>query len=252
MKSVLWHSCGMDEVAAGSSWMDTAEAERFARMRFEKRRTEARLGRWTAKQTVSLARGRARDERNLASVIVRNAPDGAPELYVDGVHQLSIIAMTDRADWAVTALRDGPERIGCDLELVEPRSPLFIADYLTEHERTQVGAGDSDLLANLMWSAKESSLKVLRTGLRRDTRTVEVHVEGHSGGPLDEWRPFFVLVDGGQSRHHGWWIRYGEFVLTVAAEVPVDPPVALVDPPPLASAVPAHAWMGSFHPTDTR
>jgi len=240
----------MSEVAAGSSWMDDAEAERFARMGFEKRRTEARLGRWTAKQTVSLARGRSRDDRNLASVVVRNALDGAPELFVDQAHQPSVIAMTDRADWAVTALRDGPERIGCDLELVEPRSPLFVADYLTDHERTQVMAGDSDLLANLMWSAKESSLKVLRTGLRRDTRTVEVHVEDLSGGPSDEWSPFFVLVDGGESRHHGWWIRYGAFVLTMAAEIPVDPPVALVDPPPLASAVPAHAWMESFPSSD--
>lgn len=233
----------MDEVATGSSWMDTAEAERFARMRFEKRRTEARLGRWTAKQTVSLARGRSREARNLASVVVRNAPDGAPELFVDGVHQPSVIAMTDRADWAVTALRDGPERIGCDLELVEPRSPQFVADYLTDHERMQVAAGDFDLLANLMWSAKESSLKVLRTGLRRDTRTVEVHIEDHLGGTADAWSPFFVLVDGGPNRHHGWWIRYREFVLTVAAEVPVDAPVALVDPPPLASAEPAHGWM---------
>lgn len=248
MNPILWHSCGMSEVAAGSSWMDTAVAERFARMRFEKRRTEARLGRWTAKQTVSLALGRSRDDRDLASVVVRNAPDGAPELFVDAVHQPSVIAMTDRADWAVTALRHGSERIGCDLELVEPRSTQFVADYLTNHERTLVAAGDVDLLANLMWSAKESSLKVLRTGLRRDTRTVEVHLEDPSGGTTGSWSPLAIRVDGGRSLHHGWWIRYGEFVLTVAAEVPVDQPVALVDPPPLASAVPAHGWMDSLPP----
>lgn len=246
MSPILWHSCGMDEVAEGTSWMDQVEAERFARMRFAKRRTEARLGRWTAKQTVSLARGRSADDRSLASVVVRNAPDGAPELFVDGVHQASVIAMTDRADWAVTALRDGPERIGCDLELVEPRSRQFVADYLTGHERRQVAAGDFDLLANLMWSAKESSLKVLRTGLRRDTRTVEVHLDDQSGGAPDAWSPFVVLVDGGPGRHHGWWIRYGEFVLTVAAEVPVDLPVAVVEPPPLSSAEPAHAWMDAL------
>jgi len=245
---ILWHSCGMDEVAIGSAWMDTVEMARFARMRFEKRRTEARLGRWTAKQTVSLARGRSRGERDLTSVVVRNAPDGAPELFIDGVHQPTVIAMTDRADWAVTALRDGPERIGCDLELIEPRSPQFVTDYLTDHERMQVTAGDVELLANLMWSAKESSLKVLRTGLRRDTRTVEVHLDDPAAGSTGAWSPFVVLVDGGANRHHGWWIRYGEFVLTVAAEIPVDQPVALIDPPPLASAVPAHAWMDSLPP----
>ena len=246
MSPILWHSCGMGEVADGTSWMDRAEAERFARMRFAKRRTEARLGRWTAKQTVSLARGRSGDDRSLAAVVVRNAPDGAPELFVDGAHQPSVIAMTDRADWAVTALREGPERIGCDLELVEPRSKRFVADYLTDSERSQVAAGDFDLLANLMWSAKESSLKVLRTGLRRDTRTVEVHLDDLAGGAAEAWSPFVVVVDGGPVRHHGWWIRYGDFVLTVAAEVSVTQPVALVEPPPLSSAEPAHAWMDAL------
>lgn len=250
MNPILWHSCGMDDVAPGTSWMDEAEAERFARMRFAKRLTEARLGRWTAKQTVTLARGRSGDDRSLASVVVRNAPDGAPELFIDGAHQPSVIAMTDRADWAVTALRDGPERIGCDLELVESRSRQFVADYLTGPERAQVAAGDFDLLANLMWSAKESSLKVLRTGLRRDTRTVEVHLDNHAGGTDGAWSPFVVLVDGGRDRHHGWWIQYGEFVLTVAAEVPVDQPVALVEPPPLSSAIPAHAWMDALPNAD--
>ena len=245
MSSILWHSCGIDDVGVDSSWMDEAEAQRFGRMRFEKRRSEARLGRWTAKQAVSIARGRPTEPHALATVVVRNAPDGAPELFVDGVHQPTVIAMTDRADWAVTALRDGPERIGCDLELVEPRSAAFVADYMTDKERSQIESGSRELLANLMWSAKESSLKVLRTGLRRDTRTVEVHIEDTTVAEAT-WSPFSVSVDGGRTRHHGWWIRFGVFVLTVAAEVPVDPPVSLVQPPPLATAIPGHGWMESL------
>lgn len=240
MSRILWHASGIAEVPDGSAWMDDVEAHRFARMRYAKRLSEARLGRWTAKQTVTRALDRDATHASLASVIVRNAADGAPELFVDGEPEKYTIAMTDRADWAVTALRQGPERIGCDLELVESRSSRFVSDFFTPAEVRQVAAGDHDLLANLIWSAKESSLKVLRTGLRRDTRTVEVALQE---GDESTWTPFTVAVDRGTLRHHGWWIRYGEFVLTVAAEVPVDPPTSLVEPSPLAGATPGHAWM---------
>jgi 4'-phosphopantetheinyl transferase len=237
---VLWHSCGIADVGEGSEWIDDVEARRFSGMQYDKRRSEARLGRWTAKQTVSRALGRWTSAGVLATIVIRNAPDGAPELFIDGTLQPYVIAMTDRADWAVTAMRPGLERIGCDLELVEPRSSRFVVDYFTAAEVRQVQLGSHDLLANLIWSAKESSLKVLRTGLRRDTRTVEVHLDGGSGAT---WSPFTVIVDGGPVRHHGWWVRYGEFILTVAAEIPIEPPEALVDPSPLAKAVPGHTWM---------
>jgi 4'-phosphopantetheinyl transferase len=238
MSGPLWHSCGMAGVAAGAEWLAAAEANRFSGIRYTKRRTEALLGRWTAKQTIAAAMGMGDDPADLASVVVRNAADGAPEVFVDDSPVDVAIAMTDRADWAVTAVRHGLDRIGCDLELVEPRSDRFIADYFTPAEQALIDAGDRDLLANLMWSAKESSLKVLRTGLRRDTRSAEVSLTPGSG---DRWTGLSVTVDG--SKQNGWWIRYGDFVLTVTAAVPIEPPHAIVEPPPLASAVPSHSWM---------
>jgi 4'-phosphopantetheinyl transferase len=105
-------------------------------------------------------------------VEVRHHVTGAPEAYMDG-RPLDIgISLTDRAGWAECLLGDTAGRIGCDLELVDPRSAAFVRDYFTAAERAFVGA--DPLAANLLWSAKESALKVLRTGLRRDTRTVEV------------------------------------------------------------------------------
>ena len=44
-----------------------------------------------------------------------------------------------------------------------------------------------DAVANLIWSAKESALKVLRTGLRRDTRSVDVSLLPDP--PVDGWQP---------------------------------------------------------------
>lgn len=70
--------------------------------------------------------------------------------------------------------------MGCDLELIEARIPGFVGDFFTATEQRLIDsrpAGDErDMAANLVWSAKESALKVLRTGLRRDTRTLEVTV----------------------------------------------------------------------------
>ncbi|HLZ39079.1 MAG TPA: hypothetical protein VKP64_15325, partial [Mycobacteriales bacterium] len=89
--------------------------------------------------------------------------------------------------------------------------------------------------------AKESALKVLRTGLRRDTRSVEVAVSLDQ--PVGEWAPLQVRsTEGGEMP--GWWRRYGAFILTVASTAPTPPPVAIEEPPTLLSAQPMHTWLG--------
>ena len=91
-----------------------------------------------------------------------------------------------------------------------------------------------------MWCGKESALKVLRTGLRRDTRSVEVSFP--EGGAVDGWAPMSVRAVEG-TVFPGWWQRFGAFVLTVAATEPFAPPRPLLDPPGLATAAPAHSWL---------
>ena len=95
------------------------------------------------------------------------------------------MSLSDRAGWAVCLVGEALGRVGCDLEIVEPRSAGFVADFLTAAEQEYVAAqpaAERDAAANLIWSAKESALKVLQTGLRRDTRSVEVRVGTGPGG----------------------------------------------------------------------
>ena len=111
------------------------------------------------------------------------------------------------------------------------------------------GPDGPDATANLIWSAKESALKVLRTGLRADTRTVEVALA--DGGAVDTragmaglgrgggrrgagrcaggrcagadgagWRR--LTVTGARGTFPGWWRRDGVFVLTVVASAGPD------------------------------
>ena len=234
-----WLASSLDDVPGDDSWVDDSMAARLAALTYEKRYSEVRLARWTAKRAVAMTLQRSVD--SLREVQVRNAPDGAPEVFIGGHQVPAVIAMTDRADWAVCMVAPGTARIGCDLELVEPRSRAFVADYLTTSEQEAVAAApEPNVMANLIWSAKESALKVLRTGLRRDTRTVEVRLlpTGRDG-----WESLEVSDRSGRILP-GWWIRYGEFVLTCCGETTLDPPVSLLEPPPLAGATPSHRWVG--------
>ncbi len=234
----------MADVPADDAWLSSRETAWVARMRFPKRRSEFRLGRWTAKRALALYLRRDASVGALQSIEIDRAPDGAPAPLVDGRPAGAYVTMTARADQAVCLVGPPGTALGCDLELVEPRSDAFVTDFLTPAEQrlvTSAGGGDARaLLANLVWCGKESALKALRTGLRRDTRSVEVSFPDATG--VGGWSPMSVRAVEG-TVFPGWWQRFGAFVLTVAATEPFAPPWPLVDPPGLATAVPAHSWL---------
>ncbi|HSL58470.1 MAG TPA: 4'-phosphopantetheinyl transferase superfamily protein [Acidimicrobiales bacterium] len=242
-RTVRFHAAGQHEVPDHDDWLTPADAARFATMRFTKRRDESRLGRWTAKGAVARALDRPVEHAALRAISIRNAADGAPEAFVDDAPAGVAISMTDRAGWAVCLVAEGTDALGCDLELVEPRSHRFVADYFTPREQEMVAAApdDHDLLANLVWSAKESALKVLRQGLRLDTRTVEVAL---LDAEIGAWRALAVTTADGE-RFDGWWIRHGDFVLTCCARGGAAAPVPMQDPSPLTTAAPVHSWLAA-------
>jgi 4'-phosphopantetheinyl transferase len=243
-----WHSLGEDAVPESDDWLSDVERTYVDRMHFTKRRSEWRMARWTAKQALARALGTATDPPTLRRIEVRPslepATRGAPYVLVDGEPAAVGVSLTDRAGWAVCAVGPaGP--LGCDLELDEPRSALFVQDYLTPAEQAAVAAPpfglSPDATANLVWSAKESALKVLRTGLRRATLSVEVTFL--AGDEHDGWRSLVVRDRERGADLPGWWCRSGAFVLTVAAPDGHPPPTPFDDPPALATAEPTHSWM---------
>ncbi len=254
-----WFAAGEHELPSTLDWMTPGERALLDRLRFTKRRTEYLLRRWTAKRAVAAARGLTRDRgdptdpRLLVRVAVGNHPTGAPYVLLDGAPLGADISVTDRAGWAVCLVGDPGERmsaVGVDLEIVEPRSDGFVTDYLTPVEQDDVRSrpdrSQQDAAANLYWSAKEAALKVLRTGLRADTRTVEVHL----GAPErdDGWAELQVRHTPSGRLFPGWWRREGTFLLTMAMESAEDaaqPPVALPESGQLASAAPVHSWLAN-------
>lgn len=240
-----WLVRGEEALPNDLRWLTSDEAAHAQAMRFTKRRTESLLRRLAAKQAVAatLGLGRGVDPTTdaLTRIEVLHDPNGAPFVLLDGASCHLAISISDRAGWAIAMTGPGP--FGCDLELVEPRSPGFRRQFLTGPERHYVASRPDAparvVATNLLWSAKESALKVRGSGLSRDTRDLDVTI--HDGQARD-WAALEVrCVDG--AVFPGWWRRDGRYLVTVAAAAPMPPPVALEDPAPLAAAEPRHSWL---------
>lgn len=188
------------DLPQGVAWLTPAEQEVLGRLVVEKRRADWRLGRWAAKLAVRALLG---DER--AEVEVLAGEDGRPR--VRGVS----LSISHVAGVGFAAAGRAPGGLGCDVEAIEPRSDGFVADYFTEAERAAVHGShhhDHALMANLVWSAKESALKALGEGLRLDTRSVEVDTAAlrMSGSA---WSPLVVTGAGGRIFRGHWRVRDG-------------------------------------------
>ena len=204
MTSPGWLTRSIADVPEDDGWLGPGEREVLARLRFEKRRLDWRLGRFAAKALLA----RLLDEADLAAIEILWAEDGAPIPELRGRPLDLVLSLSHRAGRGLAAAAPAGLAFGCDLELIEPRSAAFIADFFTEHEAAAVArASDPALAANLVWSAKESALKALRVGLTRPTR--ELEVTAGPGGDL-------LVVDARGPRFSGTWLLDGALSLVSA------------------------------------
>lgn len=238
-----WLARGEDDLPLLGEWLTAAERSRAEALRLAKRRTDFLLGRWTLKLAVAKALGWPDDSASLARIEGRAAPSGAPQAYIDGSLAAHSVSLSDRAGCAVCLVTTGTTPVGCDVEIVEPRSGAFIRDYLTEAERRWVGAAGPDRhkAANLVWSAKESALKVLGTGLRRDTRSVEVII-AELNPPQRTWSQLEVRTAEG-AVFSGWWRQSGAFLVTACWPGGGPPPAPLEAESPIDTMQPSHRWV---------
>ncbi len=243
-----WLACAEHEIPDGLTWLSARERARLDQLRFTKRRTEFLLRRWTGKRAVAAALDGAPED--LARIELLNHRSGAPYVEIDGRSAGVDVSLSDRAGAAVGLVGPvgaGVGTLGVDLELVEPRTERFVADFLTATEAAYVhrrreafGEDGWQAAANLVWSAKEAALKVLRVGLRADTRTVEVSLDHDAR--TDGWSGLVVRSVAGEV-FPGWWRRDGAFVLTVAFAQPHEPPALLAGGAHLAGTTPVHSWV---------
>ena len=217
---VCWLEQSDRDVPSGDWWLSESERGRLESMRIPKRRADWRLGRWTAKQAVSAYLSLPRIQRVLAAVELRPAPSGSPEVFLHGrAAPMQLSLSHSRGVGLCVTARAGAD-VGCDLETVEPRSPVFLADYFTAEEKELVArtpVAERDRVLTLLWSIKESALKVLRCGLRSDTRSVNAAPDGFLGPDGEEWRPVSAVHISGRN-FCGWWRVSRDLVRTIVAD----------------------------------
>ena len=221
-------------------WLSAPEVSQQTRFRIEKRRIDWRLGRWTAKHAIAGYMELEPDRRVLSRIEIRAKSTGVPEALLQHEPAPVAISLSHSGGKAICAIAPNKLRLGCDIELVEPRLDSFVRDYFTYKEQLQIEHLRPNLrpsLITLFWSAKESTLKALGTGLRRDTRSVSVNSIGTNvieelaafdlvRTPINGWLRLETTDDFGEN-FQGWWRCADGFVRTVIADTYLDLPTQL-------------------------
>ena len=204
-----WLTRSPADVPADDAWLGEHERGVLALLQRPKRRADWRLGRWTAKAALA-----AWLDADPARIEVLAADDGAPEAWLDGEPAPVAISLSHRADRALAAVVASPCVVGCDLELLEPRSAAFVREWLAPEER--------GIEPNLAWTAKEAAAKVRRDGLRLDVRAAVTSLPAST--VVDGWRPLAVHWTREGLLTHGWWRADDRYVMTVGSTLLAPPP----------------------------
>ena len=225
MTEVVYLVDDASSVPADTGWLTPNERARLEAFRFEKRRRDWLLGRWTAKQALLRVAGLpGKDARRIE---IATARDGAPQPFLDGRPFRVALSISHSNGRALCAVAAEGAPIGCDIERIETRRPEFADTFFTTNERDRIAAAradDHDLLVTLTWCAKESVLKAIRTGLRKDTCDVEVVADVGQG--IDSWNGLMAdTVDAGT--FGGWWRTDNDFVICIAGRDLHESPVAI-------------------------
>jgi 4'-phosphopantetheinyl transferase len=219
VQGIRWLAQRLADVPRHNAWLRDSELKVLETKKVEKRWLDWRLGRWTAKRTLLKCLRERVPILDYGDIEVRAAEDGAPEVFIYDEAAPINISLSHSHGVGFCVIGGDQAGIGCDTEHVEPRSTAFIADYFTDIEMEKVSlspAEEQPLVSTLIWSAKESVLKAVREGLRRDTRSVVVNVtKPRAPG---EWTHFPARCQETRRRFDGWWRSADGQVYTVVRE----------------------------------
>ena len=215
-KEVFWHVQQAGSIPAPERWLHPGEQRIAAGFKFQKRKHDWLLGRWTAKQAVIAFIGKTQTPPSPNQIEIRKAPDGAPEVFIDNRPSSCILSLSHSHQFALCALAEKGIKLGCDLESVETRSEAFIKDYLTKSEYELIKSTNTpnrSTYTNLIWSAKESTMKATRKGLSVDTRSVEVNFS--PSHDKKQWNRLATFDTNSNQAFFGFWRTQNDMVLTI-------------------------------------
>ena len=209
-----------------TGWLSPAETSVLEGLRFEKRRQDWLLGRWTAKS--ALARYPGLQERPIQDWEIVAAADGAPGIFLDGQPLNMPLSLSHSGLHGFCALAGRSMRLGCDIEQIEQRGRSFEETFFTTRELgllEHLPLLDHDLVVTLIWSAKESVLKAIRQGLKADTRRIDI--TAIDSGDSGHWSHFDARDNLQNNMYSGWWRQDDGMAFTIASDRQVPEPATL-------------------------
>ena len=216
-ESIHYLTQNLTDVPDNDDWLSEKERALLSRLNVPKRRNDWRLGRWTAKRACTFYIPGSAPSMTEMDVIA--AEDGGPDIYIEGRAAPVSISISHSHGRGFCAIAPENLAVGCDLEWMEYEAPGFLDDYLLPVE-TQFCKEAPEAIRTisryLIWSAKESCLKVLREGLRRDTRSVRIDIDFRK--TADFWNTWTGHCVETSRVFHGWWRYEGGFIYTVASD----------------------------------
>jgi 4'-phosphopantetheinyl transferase len=176
-----------EDVLIHQEWLHPLEIKYLNDLRFQKRKQDWLLGRWTSKKLLQQV---LFQDFPMNEIEIRKGPNREPIVLFKSEPVFCRLSISHSHGQSFCVLSKEEMALGCDLEKVEIRSELFIRDYFTDLERTLFSTIYSqffnrDNFFTLLWSAKESVMKACLTGLSIPAKSIElVEIKGFKA---DSW-----------------------------------------------------------------
>lgn len=198
------------------------ELRYYRQIRFAKRRHEWLAGRYALKRLLSTVYDEYMnmDYRDLQLI---KTETGAACLEVNGsIRTDTRISLSHSNGYVYCACAAMGNHLGVDLELVEERASALTQDFFTRNEVAQLEKSpvqERSFWTTLIWSSKEAVLKALLTGLKVDTRSIDVDLS--SSMPADKgWNSIrFTTTLTTEKSLRLYWRREDKFVLTICTDL---------------------------------
>lgn len=208
-----------EDVPVHFEWLHPLEIAYLETLRFDKRRLDWLLGRWTSKVLLQQV---LCPDAPLSEIEIRKGQNREPLVYLKEELAGCRLSISHSHGKAFCVLSRDNNPVGCDLEKVESRSELFIRDYFTEREHrlftekySQVFGRDA--FYTLLWSAKESVMKACLSGLSIPAKNIDL--QEIKGFNADSWSEISLENRVSKALYHGFFKLGDGFAWAVLAEV---------------------------------
>ncbi|MBT3392553.1 MAG: 4'-phosphopantetheinyl transferase superfamily protein [Elusimicrobiaceae bacterium] len=143
------------------------EQEYFASLKFDKRKKDYLVGRYTAKKLL-LENFVKNAKLSFKDISILKDEDGKPDLYINGEKSNIMLSISHSGDFASAIASTKLKFLGVDTEKIETRSESWAKQSFYNTEYPTNPQNQTDEFFTTLWAKKEAVVKALGVGLSVD------------------------------------------------------------------------------------